>query len=68
MSGRTTRGRGRLPLVVAAVHFYGTIADRDDTANAARKVSFNRPYFGESGDGSGQFFSWELAFLQFRCF
>lgn len=44
---------------------YGTIADRDDTANAARKVSFNRPYFGEQGDGVGQFFSWELAHLRF---
>jgi len=44
---------------------YGTIANRTDHANGARKVSFNRPYYGEQGDGVGQFFSWELAFLQF---
>ena len=44
---------------------YGTIANRSDHANGARKVSFNRPYFGEQGDGVGQFFSWELPFVQF---
>ncbi len=44
---------------------YGTIANRSDHANGARKVSFNRPYYGEQGDGVGQFFSWELAYLQF---
>ena len=44
---------------------YGTIANRSDHANGARKVSFSRPYYGEQGDGVGQFFSWELAYLQF---
>ena len=44
---------------------YGTLSDSDDTANAARRVSFNRPYYGQQGDGVGQFFSWELAKLQF---
>ena len=33
---------------------YGTIADRDDHSNAAHRVSFNRPYYGEGTDGTGQ--------------
>ncbi|HWK11624.1 MAG TPA: N,N-dimethylformamidase beta subunit family domain-containing protein, partial [Vicinamibacterales bacterium] len=36
---------------------YGTIADRDDTPNKALKVSFNRPYYADSGFGSASFFS-----------
>ena len=35
---------------------YGTIAKRDDTANKAVKVSFNRPYFADSSYGSASFF------------
>ncbi|HVQ15561.1 MAG TPA: N,N-dimethylformamidase beta subunit family domain-containing protein, partial [Vicinamibacterales bacterium] len=38
---------------------YGTIAKRDDTANKATKVSFNRPYFGEQTSGVSEFFYWE---------
>lgn len=34
---------------------YGTIADRDDTANAAHKVSFDRPYYGDETYGAGNF-------------
>lgn len=31
---------------------YGTLADRDDHANSARRVSFNRPYYGEGSYGA----------------
>jgi regulation of enolase protein 1 (concanavalin A-like superfamily) len=36
---------------------YGTLAVRDDTANKAVKVSFNRPYYADGGYGSSSFFS-----------
>jgi len=41
---------------------YGTIASRGDTANAAHKVSFNRPYYGDDSYGVGSF-SWEQNML-----
>ncbi len=41
---------------------YGTIANRGDTANAAHKVSFNRPYYGDDSYGVGSFF-WEQKML-----
>ena len=34
---------------------YGTIANRGDTANAAVKVSFDRPYYGDETSGAGNF-------------
>ena len=34
---------------------YGTIANRGDTANAADKVSFDRPYYGDETYGAGNF-------------
>jgi regulation of enolase protein 1 (concanavalin A-like superfamily) len=34
---------------------YGTIASRGDTANAAIKVSFDRPYYGDETFGAGNF-------------
>jgi hypothetical protein len=50
---------------------YGTIENRSDTANAARKVSFDRPYYGDETFGAG-FFSnkndfrfWEWGMVQF---
>jgi len=36
---------------------YGTLQDRDDTANKAVKVSFNRPYYADNGYGSASFFA-----------
>ncbi|MEO8078131.1 MAG: N,N-dimethylformamidase beta subunit family domain-containing protein, partial [Acidobacteriota bacterium] len=42
---------------------YGTIASRGDTANAAHKVSFDRPYYGEGSDGA-EFFDFQLGPLQ----
>jgi len=43
---------------------YGTIAKRDDTANKATKVSFNRPYFGEQTSGASEFFYWEAGMVR----
>jgi hypothetical protein len=34
---------------------YGTLANRSDTANAARKVSFDRPYYGDESFGAGYY-------------
>ena len=34
---------------------YGTLANRSDTANAARKVSFDRPFYGDETYGAGNF-------------
>jgi hypothetical protein len=42
---------------------YGTLAKRDDTANKATKVSFNRPYYGETTNGAGDFLYWEYPIL-----
>jgi hypothetical protein len=42
---------------------YGTLANRDDTANKAVKVSFNRPYYGEQTSGAANFFYWEYPML-----
>ncbi len=42
---------------------YGTIANRGDTANAAHKVSFDRPYYGDDNNGVGTFFFWEQGML-----
>ena len=36
---------------------YGTLEDRDDTANKAVKVSFNRPYYADGGYGTSSFFT-----------
>ena len=38
---------------------YGTIAQRSDDVNKAVQVSFNRPYFGESTSGAGDYLYWE---------
>ena len=43
---------------------YGTIASRGDTANAAHKVSFDRPYYGDYGDGAADFFDWEHGMIR----
>jgi len=43
---------------------YGTIANRSDTANRAVKVSFNRPYYWDPGQGAGVFFEWEFGMLK----
>jgi regulation of enolase protein 1 (concanavalin A-like superfamily) len=43
---------------------YGTIASRGDTANAAHKVSFDRPYYGDSGDGAADFVDWEHGMIR----
>jgi len=50
---------------------YGTLDNRSDTANAARKVSFDRPYYGDETFGAG-FFSdkndfrfWEWGMVRF---
>ena len=43
---------------------YGTIASRGDTANAAHKVSFDRPYYGDSSDGVADFFDFQQGMLQ----
>jgi hypothetical protein len=43
---------------------YGTIVNRADTANAAHKVSFNRPYFGEQANGAASLFAWEYPMAQ----
>jgi hypothetical protein len=42
---------------------YGTIANRVDTANKAEKVSFNRPYDGDQGNGVADLFTWEYPML-----
>jgi len=50
---------------------YGTLANRGDTANASRKTSFHRPYYGEETWGAGQFSNqndfkfWEWGRVQF---
>jgi hypothetical protein len=43
---------------------YGTLANRSDTANKAVKVSFNRPYYYDSGQGAGIFFEWEFGMVK----
>jgi len=35
---------------------YGTIAERGNNALQARKVSFDRPYYGDMASGAGQYF------------
>lgn len=35
---------------------YGTIAERGNSALQARKVSFDRPYYGDMASGAGQYF------------
>jgi regulation of enolase protein 1 (concanavalin A-like superfamily) len=42
---------------------YGTIASRSDTANAAHKVSFDRPYYGDYSDGAADFFDREYGMI-----
>ena len=50
---------------------YGTLAKLSDTANASRKVSFDRPYYGDEtfGAGSfsdrGEFRTWEWGMVNF---
>lgn len=44
---------------------YGTLQDPTDNANRAVKVSFNRPYYGESTNGAGDFQSWEMGMVRF---
>jgi regulation of enolase protein 1 (concanavalin A-like superfamily) len=50
---------------------YGTSANLSDTANAARKVSFDRPYYGDETFGAGNysdksdFHFWEWGMVQF---
>ena len=43
---------------------YGTIGSRTDLVNRARKVSFDRPYYGDETYGMGQLRSWELPMLR----
>jgi hypothetical protein len=38
---------------------YGTIANRSDTANAAHKVSFDRPYYSNENDGAADFVDYQ---------
>ena len=40
---------------------YGTIAERGNNALQARKVSFDRPYYGDMANGAGQYFFSNLA-------
>jgi hypothetical protein len=42
---------------------YGTIARLSDEDHEAMKVSFNRPYWGDS-NGTGNFFYWEFGMIQ----
>jgi hypothetical protein len=44
---------------------YGTLANPSDTANKAVKVSFDRPYYFDPGQGASSFFSWEFGMVQF---
>jgi hypothetical protein len=39
----------------AGKSLYGTLANRGDTTNASRKVSFDRPYYGDETWGAGNF-------------
>ena len=43
---------------------YGTIANRSDTAHKAVKVSFDRPYYNDSGQSAAALLSRELPMLQ----
>ncbi len=43
---------------------YGTIANRSDTAHKAIKVSFDRPYYNDSGQSAALLLSRELPMLQ----
>jgi hypothetical protein len=44
---------------------YGTLANPSDTANKAVKVSFDRPYYFDPGQGASSFFSWEFGMIRF---
>lgn len=43
---------------------YGTAVNRGDTANAAHKVSFDRPYYGDETFGAGEFTFWEFPMIR----
>jgi len=43
---------------------YGTLTNRSDTANKAVKVSFNRPYYYDPGQGAGIFLEYEVNMLK----
>ena len=40
---------------------YGTLVNRTDTVNKAVKVSFDRPYYYDPGQGAGSLFEWDTA-------
>ena len=44
---------------------YGTIESPADTANKAMKVSFNRPYWGDTTNGAADFLTWEMPMVRF---
>ena len=43
---------------------YGTLVNRTDTVNKAVKVSFDRPYYYDPGQGAGSLFEWEFGMLK----
>ncbi len=43
---------------------YGTVTSRTDSVNRARKVSFDRPYYGDETYGSGDLLIWEAPMLR----
>lgn len=43
---------------------YGTIASRTDAVNRARKVSFDRPYYGDQSSGASDLLTWEAPMLR----
>ena len=43
---------------------YGTLVNRTDTVNKAVKVSFDRPYYYDPGQGAGSLFEWEYGMLK----